>query len=116
MASEREYERLSDRYADQTAATPKPIGPALTGAAAAAAGRGFLVREYGSIDAVEAEIRRGRRRVGDPRKGESPVVRARISDHDFEAFKQLEEETGKKQAELVREAVHLLLIQHKKAS
>jgi hypothetical protein len=74
------------------------------------------VREYGSIEAVEAEIRRGRRKVGDARRGESPVVRARISATDFAAFKQLEQITGLSQAELVREGVHLLLQQHKLAS
>jgi hypothetical protein len=93
-----------------------PIGPALTGDEAAAAGREFLVAEFGSLEAVDAEIRRGRPRIGATRQGESPAVRARISDREFAAFKQLAEVTGRTQADLVREGVHLLLEQHKLAS
>jgi len=115
MVSEREFEAASDRYADQSVSVA-PIGPALTGEAAAAAGRDFLVAEYGSMEAVEREIRRGRPRVGDTRRGASPVVRGRISEEDFAAFKRLEAETGRTQAELVREGVHLLLERHKLAS
>ncbi|WP_426625711.1 hypothetical protein ACPPVW_06550 [Leifsonia sp. McL0607] len=115
MVSERDFEAASDRYADQSMPVA-PTGPALTGEAAAAAGREFLVAEYGSIEAVEREIRRGRRKVGDTRRGESPVVRGRISDEDFAAFKRLEEATGRTQAELVREGVHLLIERHKIAS
>jgi hypothetical protein len=115
MESDQDYEAISDRYADP-ATSATPIGAALTGATAAAAGRELLVREYGSIEAVDAEIRRGRRKIGDERRGESPVVRGRISDSDFEEFKELEVRTGKKQAELVREAVKLLLSEHRRAS
>ena len=115
MESDQGFEEMSDRYADP-ATVVAPIGPALTGPEAAAAGHEFLVREYGSIAAVEAEIRRGRRKVGDERRGESPVVRGRISDSDFEEFKELEVRTGKNQAELVREAVKLLLSEHRRAS
>lgn len=111
MGSERDFEAASDRYADESVPVV-PGGPALTGAAAAAAGRNFLVSEYGSIEAVHAEIRRGRRKVGDTRRGESPVVRGRIPESDRAAFDQLIEQTGKKESELVREAVHLLLQRH----
>ncbi|CAN5320800.1 hypothetical protein BH09ACT6_BH09ACT6_03080 [soil metagenome] len=114
MATERDYDQLSDRYTDP-AVPVAPVGPVVTGAAAAAAGRAFLVSEYGSEEAVDQLIRRGRPRVGHKRPGESPVVRARISDQDFAAFKQLEDATGKTQAELVREGVHLLLAQHRLA-
>jgi len=113
--SERDFDALSDRYADQ-AAPVAPVGPALTGAAAAAAGRAFLVEEYGSIEEVENEIRRGRPRVGESRRGPSPVVRGALTEEDFEAFKQLEASTGKKQADLVREGVHLLFERYKIAS
>ena len=111
MVSEREYEARSDRYTDP-AIPITPTGDILTGAAAAAAGRSFLIAEYGSEEAVEQLIRRGRPRVGEKRTGSSSVVRARISDQDFAAFKQLEDKTGKTQADLVREGVHLLLTQH----
>lgn len=108
---EREYEARSDYYADPNTKITA-VGPALTGEEAAAAGRDFLISEYGSIEAVEKEMRRGRRKVGDTRQGESPVVRGRISEEDFVAFKQLEQVTGRTQAELVREGIHLLLERH----
>jgi hypothetical protein len=105
------YDELAARLTDP--ATPLPAPRAvLTGDAAAADGRAFLLREYGSEEALQRALRPGRRRVGAP-SGESPTVRARISDEDFAAFKLLEERTGKKQSELVREAVHLLLAEHK---
>lgn len=39
-------------------------------------------------------------------------MRARIPEADFAAFKLLEERTGKKQSELVRDAVQLLLAKY----
>ncbi|MFZ4893038.1 hypothetical protein ACL9RL_01150 [Plantibacter sp. Mn2098] len=106
---------MSDDYADPGQQV-QPIGPAVTGSEAAALGRDFLVSQYGSAEAVERAIRRGRPRVGEAKKGGSPVVRARISDADFVAFQRLEQATGKTQAELVREGVHLLLERHRIAS
>ena len=57
--------------------------------AAAEAGRAWLLREYGSEEAIAAElaVTPGRRRVGAPKVGPSPTVRARISDADYAAFK-----------------------------
>lgn len=115
MVSEHDYEAKSDRYADQSAPT-QGAGPALTGVAAAAAGREFLVGEYGSEAAVQAEIRRGRPRLGAPRRGASPSVRGRLTDGDYAAFKELENETGLTQSDLVREGVHLLLQAHQKVA
>ena len=114
MDSERDFEARSDRYADP-AAPVSPTGNTLTGAEAANAGRSFLLAEYGSEEAIDQLIRRGRPRVGETRSGGSAVVRARISDRDFAAFKKLEDETGKTQAELVREGVNLLLAKHRLA-
>lgn len=115
MSKDIDYEALSDRYADPSIPVT-PTGPALTGEAAAAAGREFAVAEYGSVEAMEREIRRGRPRVGESRRGPSPVVRGALTEADFEAFKKLEEATGKKQADLVRESVHLLFEHYKVAS
>ena len=115
MGNNIDFEALSDRYAD--AAEPiVATGPALTGEAAAAAGRAFAISEYGSVSAMEQEIRRGRPRVGETRRGPSPVVRGALTEEDFAAFKQLELATGKKQADLVREGVHLLLERYQAAS
>jgi hypothetical protein len=66
--SEHELETPRDRYADP-AGVVSPIGAALTGAAAA--GREFLVSEYGSIEAVEAEIRPRATKVGHARNTRS---------------------------------------------
>ena len=115
MVSEPECEVRSDRNADP--ATPMTSGGRpLIGGEAAAAGRSFLVAEYGSEEAVDQLIRRGRPRIGERRTGGSAIVRARISDRDFAAFKKLEYETGKSQADLVREGVQLLLAQDVLAS
>jgi hypothetical protein len=73
-----------------------------------------MLREYGSEAALDKELRQaGRTRLGEQPKGASPTVRGRISDADFAAFKRLEASTGKNQSELVREAVQLLLAEHK---
>lgn len=104
------YEELAARLTDPSTPLPDPEN-VLAGDDAAAAGRAFLLREYGTEEALQRALRPGRPRVGSPR-GESPTVRGRISDADFAAFKRLEESTGKKQSELVREAVQLLLAEH----
>jgi len=84
-----------------------------TDAAASAAGREFLLREYGSTEVIErAMIAPGRPHVGE-RSGASPAVRGRITPTDYAAFKKLEEQTGRSQSDLVREAVHQLLRRHK---
>lgn len=90
-------------------------GKPLHGADAAEGGRAFLLREFGSEEALEAALRPGRPKVGQKKTaGASPTVRGRISESDFAAFKALEAATGKGQSELVREAVHLLLQSHHK--
>lgn len=116
MVTDREFQERSDAYADPTKSIG-PVGSPTTGASASAEGRKFFEEQWGSVEALEQDVRlrRGRPRVGES-KGNSPVVRARLTAADFEAFKQLEEITGKTQAELVREGVHLLLEQHLRAS
>ncbi len=116
MATDEEFEALAERLTDP--ATPMPrMTNISTGAEAAAHGRALMLREYGSEEALEAELRRaGRTRLGEQPEGASPTVRGRLPEADFAAFKQLEELTGKKQSELVREAVQLLLAQHKRSA
>lgn len=113
MATDQEFEALAARLTDPS--TPMPmVSDVSTGAEAAAQGRALLLREYGSEEALEVALRRaGRTRLGEQPKGASPTVRGRLPEADFAAFKQLEELTGKKQSELVREAVQLLLAQHR---
>ncbi|MGG7464311.1 hypothetical protein [Plantibacter sp. YIM 135347] len=112
MTEDADFEALAARLTDP-ASPAKRSGEVLTGAAAAAAGRAMLLRDFGSDEALATAMRRGRPRVGDRSRGKSPTVRGRISDEDFAAFKQLEMKTGKKQSELIREAVHLLLARHR---
>jgi hypothetical protein len=111
-----EYEALAARLTDPEAELPKPQN-VLTGDAAAEAGREFMLREYGSREALDAALRSaGRPRLGTKPKGASPSVRGRIAEADRAAFDELIRQTGKRESELVREAVHLLLEQHKLAS
>jgi hypothetical protein len=87
-----------------------------TGSAAAEIGHEFLLRAYGSEGAIEREmVSPGRPRVGAP-TGPSPTVRARITPLEYELMKQLEARTGRTQSDLVREAVHQLLLNHKLVS
>lgn len=108
-----DHDALAARLTDPSAPMPK-VTDIATGAEAAARGRALMLREYGSEAALDAVLRRaGRTRLGERPKGASPTVRGRLPEADFAAFKQLEEQTGKKQSELVREAVQLLLAEHK---
>lgn len=113
MATDEDFAALADRLTDPS--TPMPRASEVsTGAAAAADGRELMLREYGNEEALDAVLRRaGRRRLGEHLKGASPTVRGRLPEADFAAFKRLEERTGKKQSELVREAVQLLLAEHR---
>jgi hypothetical protein len=108
-----DFDSLAAKLTDPTTPMPKPTDVA-TGAGAAARGRALMVRQYGSEAALDAVLRRaGRTRLGEQPKGASPTVRGRLPEADFAAFKRLEEHTGKNQSELVREAVQLLLAEHK---
>lgn len=85
-----------------------------SGKAAAARGRALMVEEYGSPEALDSTLRRaGRPRLGERSKGASPTVRGRIPEADHVEFESLMHQTRKKESELVREAVHLLLEQHR---
>ncbi|HBS73772.1 MAG TPA: hypothetical protein DEB55_05210 [Microbacterium sp.] len=113
MADDKEFAALAERLTDPSTPMPKGSEPA-SGAEAAAHGRSLMLREYGGEAALDKVLRRaGRTRLGDEPKGASPTVRGRLPEADFAAFKQLEQRTGKKQSELVREAVQLLLAEHK---
>jgi hypothetical protein len=123
--TEDEYEELARRLTDP--ATPVlGVGPILTGEAAAAHGRAFMLREYGSMEAIEQAIEDARRyeeakrAAGDADPdaipASEPVVQAVIPAADFAAFRELERRSGLEQAELVRRAVHELLVAEKLVS
>ncbi|OUE29277.1 hypothetical protein BFL35_16000 [Clavibacter michiganensis] len=125
--TEDEYEELARRLTDPD--TPvRGVGPILTGEAAAAHGRAFMLREYGSMEAIEQAIEDARRYEAGKRAtadadpdpdaipASEPVVRAVIPAADFAAFRELERRSGLEQAELVRRAVHELLVAEKLVS
>lgn len=109
--TEKDYEALAARLTDPAIPVERPAN-VLTGAAAAAAGRELLLAEYGSAEALDGVLRSaGRPRLGESAKGPSPTVRGRIPVADRAAFDRLIELSGKKESELVREAIHRLLVQ-----
>ncbi len=112
MKKDAEFEALAARLTDPQTALPTPAN-VKAGDEAAVAGREFMLAEYGSQGALDEVLRSaGRPRVGVVAKGASPTVRGRIAEADRAAFDQLIAQTGKKESELVREAVHLLLEHH----
>lgn len=113
MPTDEEWAALADRITDPSRPMPT-TSHVSTGAKAAAEGRAMLIREFGSEEALDAFMRSaGRTRKGETPKGASPTVRGRLPEADFVAFKRLEQLTGKNQSELLREAVQLLLAEHK---
>jgi len=90
--------------------------PPLRGDAAAAAGHALLLDEYGSDQAINQAVRSGRPRVGDAKRGPSPIVRGRVADSDYVALAKVEQLTGKSESALVREAVQMLLQKYQVAS
>lgn len=104
-----DYDELEARLTDPSVPL-RPPASALTGAAAARYGRDFLLREYGSEDAIADAMRPGRPTVGSTKRGPSPVVRGVVPQNEFDALDLLGKRTGKRQSELVRRAVHELLV------
>lgn len=114
--TDNEFHALASRLTDPSMPMPAAADTA-TGTAAARRGRALMLKQYGSEGALEEAMRRsGRPRVGTAPKGASPTVRARISEAEFDAFTRLGEESGRSQSELVREAIHRLLVEHKLVS
>jgi len=116
MNTEIDYDALEARLTDPDYPVSS-AGQVKTGDAATADGRAWLLREYGSEEAIAAAmgVTKGRPRVGQ-KAGPSATVRGRLSDEDHAAFKKLEAVSGRSQSELVREAVHRMLVDHKLVS
>ena len=110
-----DYEELIARLTDPDIPIV-PTGKALFGEDAARAGREFLLREYGSEEALLEAMKPGRPSLGKPGHGPSPTVRARVSQHDFDELAELKARTGRTEADLLREGVHLLLERYRTAS
>jgi len=115
-ATDAQFETLANRIADPSTELPTPVEVA-SGGVAAERGHALMVREYGSEESLDAVLRTaGRPKVGSVSKGKSPVVRGSIAETDHARFELLMQRTGKKESELVREAVHLLLERNHSAS
>jgi hypothetical protein len=56
----------------------------------------------------------GRPRIGAPTSGPSPILKGRVSGTAYALFQELQTETSRSEADLVREAVQLLLERHQK--
>ncbi|MGU3358666.1 hypothetical protein ACLBWJ_15535 [Microbacterium sp. M4A5_1d] len=111
--STRDYEAASAAYADP-AQPVSVVGPIHTGAAAAQIGRDFLVEQYGSLEKVNAEIKRGRPRVGEKRTP-TKIVKGRVPEADAHELEAIEEETGLTESELVRRGIALLIKSHRES-
>jgi hypothetical protein len=103
-----DYDALAARLTDP-AIPLEPVGKALRGAEAAAAGRAFLLREYGSEAAVLEAMRPGRPQVGQSR-GESPSVKTRLPLQEADALEELARRKNTTKSDLVRLGVHRLLV------
>ena len=110
MSDQIDYDELDARLSDPD----YPVysaGQVETSDAAAKAGHEWLLREYGSQEAIDAAlgVRRGRPSLDSTTKGPSKTVRARINAEDYAAVERLEKITGRRKSELVREALHQYL-------
>lgn len=110
-----DYEALAARLTDDAVPSAEPA-QALVGDDAAARGRELLLREYGSESALEDVMRRGRPTVGSTKRGASPVVRGAIPVVEYEALRSLMQSSGLREAQLVRRAIHELLVAEKLVS
>lgn len=110
-----DYDALASRLTDAAAPASLP-DDVTTGRAAAARGHELLLREYGSESALEDAMRRGRPPVGSTKRGASPVVRGAIPVVEYEALRALMETSGMREAQLVRRAIHELLVAEKLVS
>lgn len=85
-------------------------GSVLTGAAAAEAGRAFLLKEYGSEEALAEALRPGRPKLGNAyERGPSREIRGRVTAQQFRAIAELQKRTSRSQSEIVRDAIQALL-------
>ncbi|WP_146113935.1 MULTISPECIES: hypothetical protein [unclassified Microbacterium] len=59
-----------------------------------------------------AELRRGRPRVGASR-GESPVVKGRVTPAEFDELQKVMAESGRSQSEVIRRGVQIVIQEHR---
>jgi hypothetical protein len=107
------YERLDEYYSD-----PKNpvhgIGKPLFGAEAAAAGQELLIKEFGSAEAVENFIKRGRPKLGQTEAlGPSREIRGRVTDSQYLALQALMQKQHRTMSELIRDMADSYLSSHR---
>lgn len=103
----------NDTRAERISESDSPVAAPLdvrAGDAASAAGRAFLLREFGD----EQNIREAMRKPGRPPRsaaasGTSPTVRGRVPQTDYEKLSAIRATTGKTESELVREGIAMVI-------
>jgi hypothetical protein len=112
-------EELAQRLSESSGPFPEPLS-VRTGSDAAAAGREFLLREFGDEQSIEAAMRK----PGRPSKkssptgavtanaGASPTVRGRVPLADYRRLQEVEKKSGKTESELVREGIALVIARY----
>ncbi len=97
------YEKLDEYYSDPKTEV-KTVGKPLLGEEAAKHGKALLVKEFGSAEAVEEFIRRGRPRLGQAAgAGSSREIRGRITDRQYKALQGLMQKKQRTMSELIRD-------------
>ena len=106
---EERYARMADEAESGEALASQPER-AESGSAAAAIGRQLLLNALGDGDAF-VKATRGRPPIGAAQneRGNSPVLRARVSQETLERFEWIARTTRQNRSDLLREAVDLLV-------
>lgn len=97
------YDKLDEYYSDPKTEV-NAVGKPLFGEEAAKHGQALLVKEFGSAEAVEAFIKRGRPRLGQQQStGPSREIRGRITDRQYAALMSLMQKNHRTMSELIRD-------------
>jgi hypothetical protein len=107
--SDEYYEKLDEYYSDPKTEV-KTVGKPLVGEVAAKEGQALLVKEFGSAEAVEEFIRRGRPRLGqNAGAGSSHEIRGRVTDRQYQALQALMQKKQRTMSELIRDMTETYL-------
>lgn len=107
------YEKLDKYYSDPNTEV-KTLGKPLVGEEAAKHGQELLINEFGSAEAVEEFIRRGRPRLGQTAgAGSSREIRGRVTDRQYQALLILMQKKQRTMSELIRDMTESYLTTQK---
>lgn len=111
--SDEYFEKLDEYYSDPKTEV-KTVGKPLVGEVAAKVGQALLVKEFGSAEAVEEFIRRGRPRLGQTSgAGSSHEIRGRVTDRQYQALQILMQKKQRTMSELIRDMTESYLTTQK---